>query len=203
MENYVTCKVCKGSGSIQDPLNFASANQTPCRACKGAGLIPRPILQSNGETFVTKIDGSLPRPKIFEFDVALSFAGEDRKVAESYSQFLKGKGLRVFVDSDEQAELWGADLYVRLDEVYRKKAMFCVMFISKHYAVKRWTNHERRSAQVRAFKENEEYILPVRLDDTQIPGLPETIGYIDLRKKSMEDLVKLTLQKIERQKKRP
>ena len=52
------------------------------------------------------------------------------------------------------------------------------MFISRHYATKLWTNHEREAAQARAFLEHEEYILPVRLDDTQLPGMPPTIGYL-------------------------
>ena len=52
------------------------------------------------------------------------------------------------------------------------------MFISKHYAAKLWTNHEREAAQARAFLEHEEYILPVRLDDTQLPGIPPTISYL-------------------------
>ena len=78
--------------------------------------------------------------------------------------------------------------------------MFCVVFLSKHYATKRWANHERKSAQARAFKENKEYILPVRLDDTEIPGIRETVGYIDLRKTSVEDLVSLTLKKVKQEK---
>jgi len=144
--------------------------------------------------------GPAPRPTQFEFDIALSFAGEDRDKVQAYASSLKEKGLKVFLDSDQQAELWGADLYVKLDQVYRTQAMFCVMFLSRHYAVKRWANHERRSAQARAFKENKEYILPVRLDDTEIPGIHETIGYVDLRQISMEDLVSLTLKKVEQEK---
>lgn len=44
-----------------------------------------------------------------------------------------------------------------------------------------WTNHERQAAQERAFEEKGgEYILPIRIDETVIPGLPKTIGYIDI-----------------------
>ena len=70
------------------------------------------------------------------------------------------------------------------------------MFISEHYAKKRWTNHERKSAQARAFNENREYILPVRLDDTAIPGIRETIGYIDLRHTTIEDTAALAVKKV-------
>ncbi len=48
------------------------------------------------------------------------------------------------------------------------------MFLSRNYAAKLWTNHEREAAQARAFRENEEYILPIRLDDTEIPGILQT-----------------------------
>jgi hypothetical protein len=132
----------------------------------------------------------------FEYDVAVSFAGEDRAIAEQFAEILKAKGLKVFYDSWEQANLWGRDLYQHLDDVYSKKARFCVMFLSAHYAAKAWTNHELKSAQARAFQENDGYILPVRLDDTIIPGIRPTLGYLDLRKISVEDVAQLAIQKI-------
>ena len=88
------------------------------------------------------------------------------------------------------------ELYVHLDEIYRNSARYCVLFISKNYATKLWTNHERQSAQARAFSENEEYILPVRFDDTIIPGLRDTVGYIDLRTKAPQELAEIILQKL-------
>lgn len=53
-----------------------------------------------------------------------------------------------------------------------------MILISKYYASKVWTNHERKSAQARAFHENDDYILPVRLDDTEIAGVLPTVGYL-------------------------
>jgi len=91
----------------------------------------------------------------FDFDVALSFAGEDRAYVEKVANYLKEKSIRVFYDKYEKTMLWGKDLYVHLDEVYQKKARYCVMFLSRHYAEKLWTNHERKSAQARAFKKKE------------------------------------------------
>lgn len=132
----------------------------------------------------------------FEYDVAISFAGEDRAVVAQFAELLKAQGLKVFYDNWEQANLWGRDLYQHLDEVYSKKARFCVMFLSAHYAAKAWTNHELKSAQARAFQENDEYILPLRLDDTVIPGIRPTLGYLDLRKISVEDAVQLAIGKI-------
>ncbi len=101
-----------------------------------------------------------------------------RKVADQ----LRNMGVRVFFDEYEEVVLWGKDLYDHLDDVYRNSARYCVIFASRHYARKVWANHERRSAQERALKENREYILPARFDKTAIPGLHDTVGYIDLRK---------------------
>jgi tetratricopeptide (TPR) repeat protein len=136
------------------------------------------------------------RARRFKYQVALSFAGEDRTDAEKLAQQMKAKGIRVFYDELEQANLWGKNLYEHLDHVYRVQAKYCLMLLSKYYAKKQWTNHERRSAQARAFEENEEYILPVRLDDTEIPGVLPTVGYLDLRAVSHDQVVERVVQKL-------
>lgn len=132
----------------------------------------------------------------YEWDVALSFAGEDRSVAEAVALLLKENNLRVFYDLHEEAALWGRDLYQYLCDVYRCRARFCLVFLSASYAKKAWTRHELRQAQTRALSENSEYILPLRIDDTEIPGIGPTIGYIDLRTRSTREVVGLVLAKL-------
>ena len=134
----------------------------------------------------------------FEYDVALSFAGEDRAYVEKVAKYLREKSIRVFYDKYEKTMLWGKDLYVHLEEVYQKKARYCLMFLSCYYAKKLWTNHERKSAQARAFKEKGEYILPARFDNTEIPGIPPTVGYIDLSSLKPEEFGKLIIEKIKK-----
>src|SRR3954466_14629611 len=52
------------------------------------------------------------------------------------------------------------------------------------------------SAQARAFSASEEYLLPVRFDDTAIPGIRPTTGYIDLRETSPKELADLITEKL-------
>jgi len=132
----------------------------------------------------------------FEYDVAFSFAGEDRAFVERLAQAMKAMGFRVFYDRYEEAVLWGKDLYQHLDDVYRNKAKFCVIFASSAYASKIWTKHELQSAQVRAIADKHEYILPVRIDDTPVPGVRPTTAYIDARGRTIEDLASLLATKI-------
>jgi hypothetical protein len=115
-----------------------------------------------------------------DYDVALSFAGEDREYVDEVASYLKNQGVPVFYDQYEKANLWGKNLYDHLAEIYSARSKYVVMFISKHYAEKVWPNHERKSAQAKALRQETEFILPARVDDTEIPGLPPTIGYIDL-----------------------
>ncbi|MBL1215619.1 MAG: TIR domain-containing protein [Ignavibacteriae bacterium] len=134
--------------------------------------------------------------KSFEYDIAISFAGEDREHAQQLSQLLTNRSVKVFYDEFEQSKLWGKNLYDYLSEIYSKQSEYCVMFLSKHYAAKAWTTIERQSAQERAFRESKEYILPIKIDDTEIPGIPSTVGYIDLREKTIEEIANLILVKL-------
>ena len=131
-----------------------------------------------------------------KYDVALSFAGEDRKHAKALADLLQLGGYSSFYDENELANLWGKNLYDYLSSVYKDRARYCVMFLSEHYGRKLWTNHERQNAQARAFQENREYILPVRPDDTEIPGIPPTVGYLDLRSMTIEEVYEALVQKL-------
>ncbi|MGA8908921.1 MAG: TIR domain-containing protein [Acidobacteriaceae bacterium] len=133
----------------------------------------------------------------FKYDVALSFAGEQRKEVEQVASCLRTASLEVFYDEYEKSNLWGKDLYVHLSDVYQNQAKYCIIFASKEYQEKNWTNLERQSAQARALNEKgNEYILPVRFDDTEIPGIPRTIGYLDFRREGAQGVCGAFLRKI-------
>jgi hypothetical protein len=141
--------------------------------------------------------GTLSMNRNFQYDVAFSFAGEDRKIVRRLADQLISKNVKVFFDERERAELWGKDLYQHLQKVYRDMARYCVILISEAYARKLWAKHELKQAQARAFEENEEYILPIRLDDTEMPAINRTIGYVDLRTTNLAEVTDLILQKLE------
>lgn len=132
----------------------------------------------------------------FEFDIALSFAGEDREYVDIIANKLKNKGVKVFYDKFETSNLWGKDLYQYLSHIYKENARYCVIFISNSYKNKTWTRHELRNAQNRAFLENKEYILPVILENVELDGLNDTIGYLNASEFSESDIVDLIIEKL-------
>ncbi len=132
----------------------------------------------------------------FKYDVTFSFAGEDRNFVEQVASFLKKNDIKVFYDRFEETALWGKDLGVHFEYIYRKSAKYCVVFISKHYKEKLWTRYEVKNALSRAIENDEGYILPARFDDTEIDGIRPTIGYLDLRKLNPQEFGKLIVAKI-------
>ena len=136
------------------------------------------------------------RPTTVPYDVALSFAGENRHYVQQVAEELVAKGVKVFYDKFEEADLWGKDLYSHLADVYNGRARFTIMFVSKAYASKLWTNHERKAAQAKAFTQNSEYILPVRFDDTEIPGMLPTTNYLLASEKTPSQLASLLVKKL-------
>jgi hypothetical protein len=196
-EKLVNCKYCKGEGRVAPhPLSFGLINI--CPACKGIGLIKRPILGSEKNEAIGKSTPLTLRLSYYDYDIAVSFAGEDREIVEQYIETIspRAKELKIFYDKWEQSNLWGTNLYDKLDEVYRTKALCCVIFISQHYANKIWTNHERKAIQARALQENREYILPIRLDDTELPGMLPTTSYLDVRETPITQIALITIKKV-------
>jgi hypothetical protein len=132
----------------------------------------------------------------FEYDVALSFASEDRAVAEEFANLLSDKSIKNFLDEYQAGALWGKDMLDHLVNIYSRKARYCVMFISQYYPLKKWTEVERTSLQESALRDANEYFLLIRLDDIKVPGITEVTGYRDLRQHSMESIVNLLEQKL-------
>ena len=160
------------------------------------------LLGQHGYQFVQT--GQLDNPR-FEltgsaggYEVVLSFAGEQRAYAEGIANALRMHGVTCFYDNYEIHTLWGKNLVEHLQQVYGGTARFCVMFISRDYAEKVWPTHERRSAFDAAIQRRTEYILPVRFDQTPVPGLSPSVHYVEAHNFSPVELAAILLRKIGR-----
>lgn len=132
----------------------------------------------------------------FEHDIALSFAGEDRSVARGIGERLRQVGVRVFYDEFYKPELWGRNLSQEFRRRYGPSSRFVLPFISRHYAIKDWTDFEFTIAQEEARRRSREFILPVRLDDTVIVGLRSDVAYLDFRREEVDGIVSTILKKL-------
>jgi hypothetical protein len=135
-----------------------------------------------------------PTPPLF--DVALTYASEQREYVRAVATTLHAHGITYFFDEEQRLDLWGRNLLDVADTTYRLSSLFVAMFVSADYAKKMWPNVERQSAQSRAIQQAEPYILPIRFDDTDIPGLLPATIYEDARKWSAEEIGALLAAKV-------
>lgn len=137
----------------------------------------------------------MPDEPNYEYDLAVSFAGEQRDYVKGVVRGL-GDDLSVFYDEDEKAKLLGENLIDLLTDLYQNKAKYVAMFVSAAYAEKMWTNVERQSAMARAAQQRTAYILPIRMDDTDLPGLLPTVGFLDARVEGLDGVITVLREKL-------
>ena len=75
-------------------------------------------------------------------------------------------------------------------------ARFFVPIVSASYAERPWPQHEWTIATREAENRQEEFILPLRVDDSLLVGLPDTLGYVDLRRHSVDEVADLLIKKL-------
>lgn len=159
--------------------------------------VSQPVRRKRPSASSTGRPATMATPAGPSYDLAISFAGAQRDVAEAIANRVRDAGFEVFYDRFYPEQLWGKDLAVFFDEVFRKKARYCLIFVSNEYIERDWTNHERRSAVARMIEsKGQEYILPVKVHDVELPGVQSTIGYVSLRDYSVEQIADMVLAKI-------
>lgn len=78
----------------------------------------------------------------YPYDVALSFAGEDRAFAEALFNHLSDEELAVFYDLAEQHRILAQDVEDYLRPIYESEARIVVAVLGEKYGIKRWTIFE-------------------------------------------------------------
>ncbi len=135
-----------------------------------------------------------------KYDVALSFAEEDRAFVSRVAFLLKEKGVKVFYDDYERARSWGEDLKYFLAKVYGKHSRFCLIFISRHYDVKQWTKFESGIVKAVAFLTNKKpKLLAFRLDNSYSEVIAPEIAYLSSETRNEQQLVDTLIQKLDTQ----
>jgi hypothetical protein len=114
------------------------------------------------------------------YDIAVSFAGEQREYVRRTVAICKAKGLRVFFDEDKTNEWWGKNFIQEQRRAYSSQTRFFVPFLSSEYLAKSIPMDEFSSAMMTAVKQGDGYILPVIMGTADVPPelLHPHIGYL-------------------------
>ena len=116
----------------------------------------------------------------YEYDIAFSFAGEQRDYVETVKIECERLGLRVFYDQDKKVELRGENVVEGLRRVYGGQARHVVAFFSGEYLEKPMPRDELRAATDASLRGRGGYILPIIMGKVVITPdrLPLSTGYL-------------------------
>lgn len=105
------------------------------------------------------------------YDFALSFAGEQRVIAEKLFDKLTEGELEVFYDKNEQHSILATNVEEYLAPIYNSEAEFVIVLLSKEYPTKIWTKFESEQ-----FKERfgEESVIPIWFSNVELSMFDET-----------------------------
>ena len=129
------------------------------------------------------------------FHVALSFPGEHRTFVRQVAEALARKLTRdrVFYDDWYEVELLGAGGDLKLQSMY-EQADLVVPFFSEHYS-KPWCSLEWETIRgILLLRRKDDGVIPVHLDDTNVPGWSAVNFGIRLRGRSPQQIADVILQ---------
>jgi len=130
-----------------------------------------------------------------EYQIAVSFAKEDRVIVDEYVKKLQDRNIKVFYDKDNQSIIWGKNINQYLSHIFSEGAKYCVIFVSANYKNNPWAKHELSNAQSRESNQFEEYILPIIIDDSVISGISDK-AFLDTRVNNIDEIVQITIDKL-------
>jgi hypothetical protein len=121
----------------------------------------------------------------FDWDFAISFAGENRDLAKSISDLLAILDCTVFYDEYYEANYLGTAWSKQFKEILGIKARYVICLLDPNHAEKIWPTFERDCFTVRV---DEAAVIPIHLDDTLFSGIPKDLVGIDFRGGDPKDI---------------
>jgi hypothetical protein len=110
----------------------------------------------------------------YEWDIAISFAGENRDLARCIAENLEILDARVFFDEQFEANFLGKAWSAEFRRIFASDSRLVVCLLDQHHLEKIWPTFERECFLPRVA---EGEVIPVYLDDTLFVGIPsDTVG---------------------------
>lgn len=104
-----------------------------------------------------------------EYDIAVSFAAEQRAYVEANVIAARALSLKVFYDRDMSNAWWGRNFILEQRKIYGQLALHFVPFISTEYLLRPYPRDEFAYAMIQAINRGDHYILPVLVGQVVVP----------------------------------
>ena len=113
------------------------------------------------------------------YDIAVSYASEQRAYVERFVQRLRFHKLSVYYDRDAQRRMVGKILDQELHRIYIQESVCCVLFLSDAYAKKPVTRYESQIILSESIFRNQ-YMYIFKFDQISLPGLNRNFIYSNI-----------------------
>ncbi len=108
----------------------------------------------------------------YEYDVAISFAGENRELARYIAESLNDLDVNIFFDEYFENNYLGKAWGKEFKRIFSEASRFIVVLLDKHHLDKIWPTFERDCFIPRIKNES---VIPIRLDNSIFAGIPNDI----------------------------
>lgn len=115
---------------------------------------------------------------LYDWDFAISFAGENRELAKTIADLLEVLDCNVFYDQYYEANYLGTAWSTQFKEIFGSKSRYIICLLDKHHEEKIWPTFERDCFKPRV---GDGAVIPVYLDETHFVGIPKDIVGIDFK----------------------
>lgn len=129
------------------------------------------------------------------YDIAVSFAGAQRPLVESYVRVCQALGISVFYDRDVTVQMWGRNFIHDFRQVYSGRARYVVPFLSAEYLCSAYPMDEFNAALPKAIEQlDDPYFLPIVVGAVQVPAhlLSPATAYLVADQHTVEQLARYT-----------
>lgn len=129
----------------------------------------------------------------YEFDFAISFAGENREFARFLRDSLEVLDANVFFDENFEANFLGTAWTAQFRRIFAEDSRLVVCVLDQHHLKKIWPTFERECFVPRVA---ESEVIPIYLDDTKFVGIPHDIVGFKFKSKFDTDAWKVEADEI-------
>lgn len=119
---------------------------------------------------------------MYKYDVALSYAGEQKDYVASVYKLLKRKGISAYFAPAYQEELTGTDMTDEFYTIFHNQCLFIAAFVSSEYLQKKRTMAEAAIGQMRSREEQRNCLIPVYWGDARLPDFDPDINFLSADK---------------------
>lgn len=109
------------------------------------------------------------------YDIALSYASEQKQMVSRVAAILETEGLKVFFAPDRQGQFAADNMISRFYQIFRYQSRYTAAFVTEDYLRKEYTMFEAESAQLSDRYGRKNHLIPICFGEATLPGLDSDI----------------------------